>query len=147
MKEEIHLQLSIGIHHEHTGGLCQQHALTKTRRTDNPSSINSQHPGQTPTKTPDQAARSPTIPIRIPIPLLSIPLPMLILPKPLRLPMAIIQRLLATIDMIGTIVARAVLAIVAAARAVSVGSVQVRRRRDVRFGRTLSWVGVFHVEG
>jgi len=50
---------------------------------------------------------------------------MLILLEPLRLPMAVIQQLLATIEMVGTIVARTILAIVAAARAVSVGGIRV----------------------
>jgi hypothetical protein len=121
------------------------HVLAKTHRTGNPAAAivatattPIQFAHQPTTQT--DSTQSPTQSERVPTPLppgVPTPLPRLILPQPLRLPMTLIQRLLATINMIWTIVARAILAIVAAARAVSVGAVSVggvrmvviRRRR------------------
>jgi hypothetical protein len=70
---------------------------------------------------------------------------MLELPQPLHLPIVLIHRLLAAIHMIRAVVARTVLPIVAAARAIRVRSVRVGR--SVRPQRVRARISIVHIEG
>jgi hypothetical protein len=69
---------------------------------------------------------------------------MLELPQPLQLPMILVQRFLATIDVVRTVVARAVLSVVAAAGAKGIGNISVGRRVQSELGRAR--IRVLHVE-
>jgi hypothetical protein len=70
---------------------------------------------------------------------------MLELTHPLRFPVVLVQRFLATINVIRTVVSEAVLAIVAAAGVIRVGIICVRRR--VRSCMAWARKSIFHVEG
>ena len=86
-----------------------------------------------------------------PAPLPPKPPPMLKLAQPLHLPIILIQRLLAAINMIRTIIAGTIFPIVAAAGAIGVGIVYVGRgvcvRRGVCSQRVGARIGGVHVEG
>ena len=94
--------------------------------------------------------RPPPSPLSLPptsksAPLPPKPLPMLEFAQPLHLPIVLVQRLLATIDMVRAIVARTMLSIVTAARAKRVWS--VRAGRCVGSQRVGARIRVLHVEG